>query len=344
PARRAVLYEELGPQADQVHFATFDTTPIAAASIGQVYRATLPGGHPVAVKLQYPGIREAIQSDLANVEGLLSAASVVLPRMHVEQGLADITARIEEECDYTQERAHYERFAQIWTDDPVVRIPATHPQLCTTRALVTDFIDGQTWEEAVPNMHQEGRNHVGQTLFRFVFQTLYGHGLFNADPHPGNVLFLPGGSIAFLDFGCVQSYTPETRDAIREIRDAIVEQADEATVKTLTQRAFQVPDVFDDDMWALLVRTMRLCFEPLAAPQPFRFTRDYTAGITQMVMDAKMVAARRLLSTGIQEPKMEGFVFLTRIIFGLSSLLARLEAQADWLELTYQCEAKHAHR
>ncbi len=319
---RELLVEELGAPPEDV-FESFEVEPIAAASIGQVYAAVYEG-HPVVVKVQYPGIAEAIESDLKNVESLVGAFSALLPRTDVRPFVEDAVSRITEELDYRLEAQHQEQFRGIWAGASDVRIPATVPALCRGRVLVSERLPGRSWQDILAAPEPE----YGATIWRFVFGSLHGHGVFNADPHPGNYLFEPG-AVGFIDFGCVQHFPMPVADAMAALRVGFVEGASAADLRELADVAMGLPEM-DDELWGLFEGYLRLTMEPMMAPQPYRFTRAYTAKLTRLGLQAKQLAMKKALRHGIQATRTPGLVFMGRINFGLASILAQLGAQADW--------------
>jgi predicted unusual protein kinase regulating ubiquinone biosynthesis (AarF/ABC1/UbiB family) len=199
---------ELGRAPGEV-FAEFDPAPIAAASIGQVHAATLPDGRRVAVKVQYPGVEEAIRADLANTELLATFLRLLLsvaPNMtnsDVRAMAAEISDRIGEEIDYRAEAANQREFADGYRGHPFIRIPEVIDELSTRRVLTMQFVDGLRYAKAT-RAEQQLRERWGEAAFRFVLDNLYRLGIGNTDLHPGNFLFHPDGTVTFLDFGSVK--------------------------------------------------------------------------------------------------------------------------------------------
>jgi predicted unusual protein kinase regulating ubiquinone biosynthesis (AarF/ABC1/UbiB family) len=191
-------------------FAEFDVRPIAAASIGQVHAARLPDGHPVAVKVQYPGVAEAIGSDLRN--GQLLASFLQLGRgltsvsADVTALAAELAALISAELDYRAEAISLAQFAAAYGGHPLIRIPEIVPELCTSRVLTMGLADGRRWAEAV-RAPAALRDQWGEVIARFALGSLRRLRMINADAHPGNYLFHDDGGVTFLDFGCVKRYT-----------------------------------------------------------------------------------------------------------------------------------------
>jgi predicted unusual protein kinase regulating ubiquinone biosynthesis (AarF/ABC1/UbiB family) len=333
------IARELGKPPEEL-FQRFDPEPIAAASIGQVYRATLKSGAEVAVKVQYPGIREAIESDLKNLDVLRAALGVILPKVDVENSIHDLTSRILEECDYRSELRNQEQFRTLWECDPEVLVPRAFPELSGDTVLVSEFVEGKYWQRMMDETEAPERSRLGRTIARFVFRSLYVFAMFNADPHPGNYVFLADGRVAFLDFGCVQRYPEETLRAFRTVREAAKEGLRGAPFQKLLVEAYGLPADFDQEEWEFMEEFVRACFWPLLAPQPYRYDRAYTQRLADLSLRGARVGARKALQKGVWEAKRPGLLFLNRINFGLNSLLAALGAEADWYALVKQIDAE----
>lgn len=232
---RHVEYE-LGPISR--HFREFDTTPVAAASIGQVYRATLHDGRAVAVKVQYPGIEDAVRADLKNFGLFLTAYSRFVHKSLDGRTLAaEISGRILEELDYLSEAANTAAMAEGYRDHPFIRIPRVVEPLCTKRVLVTDWLDGRPFAAAY-TAGSSVRNQVSEILFRFYSGTPYRLHMFSGDPHPGNVVLLPDGSVGFLDFGLVKKVDPATATAELALLRAATEQDAAGVAAVLREQGF----------------------------------------------------------------------------------------------------------
>lgn len=325
----AVLDAELERPHEEV-FTSIDREPIAAASIGQVYRASIEDGREVAVKVQYPDINTAVRSDLSNVGAVIRTLAAVIPNFDNKTMVRDAMERLEEECDYRRECDHQRAFAAIWKDDPCVMVPEIVPALCSERVLVSELHTGESFGDVAATDDQDRKNAVGEVIFRFVFQSLLTHGVFNADPHPGNYLFPGDDRVVFLDFGCVQRFDDESRAAFGRLIDAVVTGTRGEALWDVIAESLQFPEGTSKGLREIIQDYLLLCFEPALAPQPFRYTRQYTAKVSKMTIEAKLKIAKSMLSMGWREPKREGVVMLGRILFGMNSLLAALESQADW--------------
>ncbi|MCW3009455.1 MAG: AarF/ABC1/UbiB kinase family protein [Solirubrobacterales bacterium] len=196
---KKVLEGEYGEKLDAV-FQSFDPMPIAAASIGQVYRATLPDGRDVAVKVQYPGVAQAVRADMQNLGMILRLMRSVAPGLDPKALGDEIRMRIGEELDYELEAANQRSLARIYKGHPFIVVPDVVSELSHEKVVVSEFVDGRGFEE-IKTLPQEERDRLGEIVFRFYFGCMYRHRQFSGDPHPGNSLLLRDGRMAFLDFG-----------------------------------------------------------------------------------------------------------------------------------------------
>ncbi len=196
---RKVIESELeAPLRDT--FAQFDPEPVAAASIGQVYRATLHDGRDVAVKVQYPGVGAAVRADMQNLGIILRLMKRIAPGLDVKATADEIRLRIVEELDYELEAQNQRALARIFKDHPFIVVPDVVTSLSRERVLVSDFVHGDGFD-TLKTTDAATRDRAGEIVFRFYFGCMYRHRQFSGDPHPGNFLMLPDGRMAFLDFG-----------------------------------------------------------------------------------------------------------------------------------------------
>lgn len=196
---RKVMEEDLEEPLEDV-FADLDEEAVAAASIGQVYRARLVDGRDVAVKVQYPGVAQAVRADLKNLGLILRVAKRIAPGMDSKAMATEIRQRLTEELDYEHEAQQHRAFARTWRGHPFVCVPDVVTALSRERVLVTEFVEGLRFD-AIRERSQAERDRFGEIVFRFFFGSLYRDGHFSGDPHPGNFLLMDDGRVAFLDFG-----------------------------------------------------------------------------------------------------------------------------------------------
>src|SRR5215210_927387 len=196
---RKVVESELGEKIGDA-FAEFDETPIAAASIGQVYRARLHDGREVAVKVQYPGVAQAVRADMQNLGMILRLMKRIAPGLDVKATAEEVRTRIGDELDYELEAQNQRSLARIFRGHPFIVVPDVVTSLTREKVMVSEFVTGAGFD-TIKEMDQEARDRVGEIVFRFFFGCMYRHRQFSGDPHPGNFLLQPDGKVAFLDFG-----------------------------------------------------------------------------------------------------------------------------------------------
>jgi predicted unusual protein kinase regulating ubiquinone biosynthesis (AarF/ABC1/UbiB family) len=243
---RKVIEAELGENLSDT-FAEFDEHPIAAASIGQVYRAQLQDGREVAVKVQYPGIAAAVRADLQNIGMILRLLKAIAPGIDVKAVGDEIRLRVEEELDYELEAQNQRTLGRIFRGHPFIVVPNVVTSLSRQRVLVAEFVQG-TGFEAIRGYPQEERDRIGEILFRFYFGCLYRHGQFSGDPHPGNSMLLGDGRVAFFDFGLFKRMPAGALALELEIIRAVIE-GDAETIMTRGTEVgfFRDPDRFEAD-------------------------------------------------------------------------------------------------
>jgi predicted unusual protein kinase regulating ubiquinone biosynthesis (AarF/ABC1/UbiB family) len=196
---RKVIESELEAPLRDV-FESFDAEPIAAASIGQVYRARLDDGRDVAVKVQYPGVAAAVRADMQNLGIILRLMKRIAPGLDVQATAEEIRSRIGDELDYELEATNQRALARIFRGHPFIHVPEVVTSLSRERVMVSEFVSGRGFD-SLKEAEQDTRDRLGEIIFRFYFGCMYRHRQFSGDPHPGNFLLLPDGRVAFLDFG-----------------------------------------------------------------------------------------------------------------------------------------------
>jgi predicted unusual protein kinase regulating ubiquinone biosynthesis (AarF/ABC1/UbiB family) len=196
---RKVLDQEWEEPCEEL-FEQIEHEAAAAASIGQVHRAVLPDGRRVAVKIQYPGVAEAIAADMQNAGLILRMAKALAPGLDAKAAAAELKERVMEELDYELEAQNQRSFARGYRGHPFIHVPDVVTRLSTQRVLVSEWVDGAGFEE-VKQLPQADRDRFGEIVYRFCFGSIFHLQHFNADAHPGNYLWMPDGRVAFLDFG-----------------------------------------------------------------------------------------------------------------------------------------------
>jgi predicted unusual protein kinase regulating ubiquinone biosynthesis (AarF/ABC1/UbiB family) len=243
---RKVIEAGLGERLADV-FDEFDQEPIAAASIGQVYRGKLTDGREVAVKVQYPGVAAAVRADMQNLGLILRLVKRIAPGMDPKAIGEEIRSRVQEELDYELEAQNQRALARIFRGHPFIVIPDVVSSLSHERVMVSEYVHGTGFEE-LRGYPQQERDRIGEILFRFYFGCLYRHGQFSGDPHPGNSMLLDDGRMAFFDFGLFKRMPPGAVELEINVARAIIE-GDCETIMRLGAEVgfFRNPEKFNPD-------------------------------------------------------------------------------------------------
>jgi predicted unusual protein kinase regulating ubiquinone biosynthesis (AarF/ABC1/UbiB family) len=315
-----VVTEELGLPPEQA-FATWDPEPIAAASIGQVHRAITRDGQAVAVKVQYPGIAETIEADLGNVALLRRMLKITAPSQDVDALLAELRERVTEELDYRREARNQELFARFYEGHPTISVPRVIAGLSTRRVITSELADGARFAE-LAGWPQAERDLAAETIYRFVFRSLYQMRAFNGDPHPGNYLFHGEGRVTFLDFGLVKHFTEEElRPLVAMVKNLCVDDDPEAFRRAMEDAGFLIPGApLPTDM---IVEHMAVFYDTVRERGPRTMSGEYASAVRRRFFDF-----RSPLAAYAAIPR--SYVILQRINLGLFALLGELSATADW--------------
>lgn len=322
---RRVLDSEWGPDWRR-RFARFNATPIAAASIGQVHRATLPDGRELAIKVQYPGVRESIDSDVDNVATLLRVSGVLPRELDLAPLLTEAKRQLHEEADYEREAAQMTRFAD-WLDghaDYVV--PRPLPELTTARVLAMDFIDGIPIE-ALADAPQEQRDAAMRDLMALVLREMFEFGAMQTDPNFANYRFQPdAGRLVLLDFGAARDVDPATAKGYRSLLSAGF-SGDRDAVREAARAAGFLGEAAVARHRPLVDRMIDIVVTEMNRPGPFDFG---DRGFVEVLREQGMEMAADRSTWHI--PPVET-LFVQRKVSGTALLAARLEARVDVREL-----------
>jgi predicted unusual protein kinase regulating ubiquinone biosynthesis (AarF/ABC1/UbiB family) len=232
-----VLEEEYEDEPLSELFADVDEEAFAAASIGQVHRAELPNGARVAVKIQYPGVAEALEADLRNAGTIVRLAKAIAPGLDPKAIAAELRERVLEELDYEHEAQDQRSFARAYRDHPFIYVPDVYTRLSRRRVLVTELVEGKDFEQVKELPHEE-RSRFGEIVFRFAFGSIYHLQHFNADTHPGNYILMTDDRVAFLDFGMTKRLDREQIVLEQRAVDAAVRKDPESVRQALHQLGF----------------------------------------------------------------------------------------------------------
>jgi predicted unusual protein kinase regulating ubiquinone biosynthesis (AarF/ABC1/UbiB family) len=317
-----VVERELGASPDRV-FLEWDSTPIAAASIGQVHRAITRDGRAVAVKVQYPGVDDAIRSDLDSAGLIFGAMGLALSGFEPAPLVEEIRSRVGEELDYGNEARNQQLFADFYRGHPFIHVPDVLMPLSTSRVLTTELAEGAPFEE-MSTWDQDERNQAAEAIYRFVFRSLYRLQAFNGDPHPGNYLFRPGGQVTFLDFGLVKHFTPTDIELFGDMIRAMVNDRDTARYREIVERIGmlrpgtpvsdrQVHDYFSH-FYEFVMHDEEVTITPQWSTDALSRYFDPTGPYGPIIRAANLPAS---------------FVIIQRINLGLMAILGDLRATAN---------------
>jgi predicted unusual protein kinase regulating ubiquinone biosynthesis (AarF/ABC1/UbiB family) len=313
-----VLRRELGRERAAV-FAEWDPTPIGVASIGQVHRARLRDGTEVAVKVQYPEIAKAFEADFSAIRGVGAMIAALVPGNDAAGIIDEVRARLAEECDYEHERKNIDAFRALFPDDPHVFIPRAIPEVSTGRVLVTEFVRGQRFAAFRDAATQAQKDAAGAAIYRAVYHAAWGHGVFNADPHPGNYLFVPTSSggvrVALLDFGCVKRWSKASLDLQRTFANVALGGSLEAFRDVC--RAAGVVRREEGLDFATYRETFFALMRPILFDEPFTFSNDFLRWMNGEVLEKSDFLRLRL------PPDL---TMVNRVWWGLYNILADLGA------------------
>jgi predicted unusual protein kinase regulating ubiquinone biosynthesis (AarF/ABC1/UbiB family) len=311
-----VIAGGLGPDWRD-RFLDWSDRPAAAASIGQVHRATWSDGREVAVKLQYPGAGAALLSDLNQLARLARLFAIVNPGLDVKPLIAELRARVAEELDYALEASSQAAFAAAYDGDPDLYVPkVVH---AADRVLVTEWVDGTPLSAIIRDGTPDQRDRAGLLFVRLLFSGPARAGLLHADPHPGNFRLLDDGRLAVLDFGAVNRLPDGLPRPIGPlVRLALEDRADEV-LAGLRREGFVRPEI-DVDAKAVLdyVRPM---LEPVRA-EHFRFTRPWLRREAARVADPRSPANQ--LGRNLNLPPT--YLLIHRVTLGGIGVLCQLDA------------------
>ena len=306
----------------------FDPEPLGSASIGQVHRATRFDGREVAIKVQYPGIAETLESDLRNLRSLLHLGRVVASREKLDALFSEVEVAFRAETDYAQEAMNLQRFSEILRDRPGIRVPKPHLDLTARTVLTMDFVEGEKLDvglQSVDDPDERSRilTHFVET-FVWMFHDMC---LLHADPHPGNFLLDREHNVVLLDFGCVRSFSQEFTDGVLELMLAFWNDDMEALVATYRRLGFGDPKV-DFPPLDVLRAHHHMVLEPIAHNTPFAF--------------GQWSVHRRLRRYVRQHPSLlrmvppaDSILYL-RVAAGLKGLLTRLDTTINVRALAEQ--------
>jgi predicted unusual protein kinase regulating ubiquinone biosynthesis (AarF/ABC1/UbiB family) len=321
---KRVIEDDLEMAIPEV-FATFEEEPIAAASIGQVYRATLKrDGRQVAVKVQYPGVAGAVRADMQNLDMIMRLLKRMTPGMNVKAITEEIRERIVEELDYELEAQNQRSLARIFAGHPFIVVPEVISSLTRERVMVSEFVTGVGFEE-LKGRSQAERDRIGEIVFRFFLGCLYRHRQFSGDPHPGNFMLLEDGRIAFLDFGLFKRMENEPVELELACQRAASE-GDAATLHRLLADSGFLPEPERVDPQNLLAFILEAIWWYTTADETVRLTPEIATQVMIETSDPRSSHFREMR----HQDMLPEHLFGRRMEMLTLAVLSQLRAGANW--------------
>jgi predicted unusual protein kinase regulating ubiquinone biosynthesis (AarF/ABC1/UbiB family) len=313
-----VIEQELGAKPESL-FDDFEETPFAAASIGQVHRARF-GGKRVAVKVQYPGIQDVLESDISTIGFMTKMSTLGLP-IDGQALVDELRSRILEECDYALEAKSQREFARLFGGDADVRVPRVIEERSSRRVLTTELVDAMRFAAFVSDGSRKAKDRAGEIIFRTCFRSLFQHCVYNGDPHPGNYLFDEHGHVTFLDFGCMRRFEEDFIERWKTFARGVLDGDRDRFPDRLRALGLVGREKgFDfDHQWDVT----RYLYTPFTQRNPFfTYTDDYVRKSYGLMIFENPNQRRTACP-----PE---WLLLNRLQWGLNAVLAKLEATAPW--------------
>jgi predicted unusual protein kinase regulating ubiquinone biosynthesis (AarF/ABC1/UbiB family) len=330
PAQLQTVLDKNWGKGWRTKFARFDVRPIAAASIGQVHRAQTRDGRDLAIKIQYPGVRKSIDSDVDNVGTLVRMSGLVPAGIDYAPLLAEAKRQLHEEADYQREAQCLAEFGALLADEPDVIVPALHADLTTSDVLAMSYVKGVAIEtlETAP---QETRDQVMTLLLRLLLRELFEFGLMQTDPNFANYRWdADSGRLVLLDFGATRRFDPEVATRYRRLMDAAL-APDVAVARPALMAAMQDIGFFGADTPVKHRSNITAMFEQGMAPMRATGRFDFTAG--DMLPDMRAKGMEIAQDRDFWHVPPVDTLFLQRKFGGIFLLGNRLGASIDLLEL-----------
>nr|WP_294544130.1 AarF/ABC1/UbiB kinase family protein [uncultured Rhodopila sp.] len=326
---RRRMSSELGPDW-QSKFRSFSHEAAAAASLGQVHRATLPDGTDVACKLQYPDMPSTVEADLRQMKMAMAVYQRMDNAIHQDEIYKELRERLREELDYEREAAQMRLYTIMLKDHPSVHVPVPIAGYSTRRLLTMTWLDGRPlMQRLAEDPPQEERNRIAEALFRAWYVPFYRFGVIHGDPHLGNYQVRPDGSVNLLDFGAIRVFGTKFVRGVNELFEAVRDHDDDKARRAYESWGFadlsqEKMDVLN--MWA------HFLYEPLTQDRVRRIQESDDPMFGREV--AQRVHAGLQRTGGVMPPR--EFVLMDRSALGLGGVFLRLRAELNWSRLFHE--------
>jgi len=318
----SIIRQDLGDRAEPL-LSALERAPVASASVGQVHRGALPDGTAVAVKVRHPGIEKAMNADFRAAAPAKLIGRAFFPGANLTGIVDEARAGFLSECDYEREAEMQSRFGELHAADSTLCIPRVYSDYCSKRVLTTGWQEGLRLEdylESDPPL--EERQRFGRALYSFYVGSLFRFGLFNADPHPGNLLFQPPDRLVILDHGCVRSFDEQTIAHLAQLSHAVRDDDRQRICDALQQLGAKRPK--KDKIYLATREMLRSFFGPTLRSGPQVPDAPAQISMSSVIQTKSKVIRMRIPGR---------LLFLFRIRFGLYALLRQLGAPIDFQRL-----------
>jgi predicted unusual protein kinase regulating ubiquinone biosynthesis (AarF/ABC1/UbiB family) len=321
---RLLVEKELGGPISNF-FSEWEDAPFAVGSVGQVFRARTIDGQEVAVKVQHPNILATLKSDCNKLKWTKPILRHFLPNADHDGLINEVIDRVLGEADYRLEAANQIKVGEYFCNEAFVVIPKVYTELSTEKVLTTAFVRGRNFSEFLEQANSEERSHAASVILRTVCTSFFKHQMFNADPHPGNYLFLPEGKIAFIDFGCFKVFPSEiVRATYSAAKSAIQGDYDKNRQAWIDLGYVRNQETFDFQGMYQLFRTI---YSAASVDRDVQFDHK---------MLAKISSAQLASPVGRQIDPPADTAMLLRFNWGLLSVLAYLEPELNFHRLAHE--------
>ncbi len=323
------MQAELGPDW-QCRFGSFDLHPAAAASLGQVHRATTKGGQPLACKLQYPDMASAVEADIRQLEMLFSVHRRMSPAVDTREILKEVSERVREELHYRQEARHAALYRHMLADVPEVTVPDVHDELSTERLLTMSWLDGRKLL-AFKDADLETRNRIAVAMFKAWWVPFLRFGVIHGDPHLGNYTVRSDGDratgINLLDYGCVRIFPARFVGGVVDLYRGLLEGDQTRVARAYDTWGFRglKPELVDTlNVWA------RFIYGPILddrvrtvanGVEPGKYGRREAFSVHKVLKEKGPILIPR------------EFVFMDRAAVGLGSVFLHLAAEMNFARI-----------
>jgi predicted unusual protein kinase regulating ubiquinone biosynthesis (AarF/ABC1/UbiB family) len=323
---RRVIERDLDAPVREL-FADVDEQPFAVASLGQVHRARTSDGEDVAVKVQHPGVAEAVEGDLRDLGLVAPIVNRVAPGLDAGAVLSEIRERISDKLDYEVEAQHQRRLERLFRGHPHVRLPRVRTDLSTRRVLVTEYVDGLRADE-IKHLGDAERDRIGELAFRFFFGLVWRHGAVAGDPHPDNCILCPDGRLCLLDFGLLRDLETDYLQGERDVMRALADDDPQRVHDGLSSLGYlREPKSFDRDA---LFEHLATAGEWMLAPGFRRVDPAYANRILELGYPPRSPYFALMRRLSMPPPTL----LLRRMEIQVLSLLGDLHAGAEWGAIT----------